>query len=88
MHIGLSTSLCFHRLCSGIVCILIVTGLCPAFSHMTNALLISLHQMTPLHVAVKKARTEVVKFLVDKEADINIKDGNGVNICMWVNIFL
>ena len=42
--------------------------------------------MTPLHVAVKKARTEVVKFLVDKEADINIKDGNGVNICMWVNI--
>ena len=41
---------------------------------------ISLNQMTPLHVAVERARTEIVKYLVDRGADITIKDDNGVNI--------
>ena len=51
---------------------------------ITMSYFISLHQMTPLHVAVERALTEIVKFLVDRGADITIKDYNGVNIyvCM------
>ena len=61
---------------NGIVCIPIVGDFMCCF--------ISLHQMTPLHIAVEGAHTEIVKYLVDREADINIKDYNGVNIyvCM------
>ena len=35
--------------------------------------------MTPLHVAASQDRLEIVKRIVDKEADINIQDINGVN---------
>ena len=37
------------------------------------------YQQTPLHIAAKKGRDHTVKYLVDKEADIHIKDKNGVN---------
>ena len=40
---------------------------------------VSLHQRTPLHIAVERARTEIAKYLVDRKADITIKDDNGVN---------
>ena len=66
-----------------IVCIPIVSYFMSYF--------ISLHQMTPLHVAVERALTEIVKFLVDRGADITIKDYNGVNIyvCMYgENVFI
>ena len=35
---------------------------------------ISLHQWTPLHVAAYRDTVDAVAFLVDKGADINIKD--------------
>ena len=36
--------------------------------------------MTPLHVVAEKGdRLDVVKYLLDKGADINIKDYNGVS---------
>ena len=35
--------------------------------------------MTPLHVAAKNGRFALVKLLVDKKADINIKDNDGVS---------
>ena len=38
-----------------------------------------LHQMTPLHAAAEKGRFNVIKPLVDKGANINIKDNDGVN---------
>ena len=41
---------------------------------------LSLYQMTPLHLAAERARVKVIEYLVDKEADINIQDLNGVNI--------
>lgn len=37
--------------------------------------------MTPLHVAAERGgRSNIVEYLVGKEADINSKDHNGVNI--------
>ena len=35
--------------------------------------------MTPLHVAAEKGRFNVIKPLVDKGANINIEDNDGVN---------
>ena len=36
--------------------------------------------MTPLHVAAKKGESlDIVEYLIDKGADINIKDYNGVS---------
>ena len=36
--------------------------------------------MTPLHVAAKKGESlDIVEYLIDKEANINIKDYNGVS---------
>ena len=36
--------------------------------------------MTPLHVAAEKGESlDIVKYLIDKGADINIKDDNGVS---------
>ena len=36
--------------------------------------------MTPLHVAAEKREyLDIVEYLIDKGADINIKDGNGVS---------
>ena len=41
---------------------------------------LSLHQMTPLHVAAEKGESlDIVEYLIRKGADINIKDENGVS---------
>ena len=41
---------------------------------------LSLHQMTPLHAAAAKGgRLSILKYLIDKGADINSKDYNGVS---------
>ena len=40
---------------------------------------LSLHQITPLHLAAKGARIKMLKSLVDQGADINIQDNNEVN---------
>jgi len=40
---------------------------------------ISLHQWTPLHVAAYKDKFDAVTFLVDKGADVNIKDEHEVS---------
>lgn len=44
----------------------------------------SLSQQTPLHIAAREGCDYTVKYLIDEEAAINIKDKNGV--CM--NILL
>jgi len=36
--------------------------------------------MTYLHLAVKGGHMKTVKYLVEKEADINIKDDHGVSV--------
>ena len=41
-------------------------------------LLLSLYQQTPLHVAASKGRDYTVECLVQKEADMDIKDKTGV----------
>ena len=38
--------------------------------------------MTPLHMAAKRGCSYLVGYLIDKEADINIKDDNGVIILL------
>ena len=40
---------------------------------------VSPNQMTPLHVAAENGRFKLVKLLVNKKADINIKDNDGVS---------
>ena len=45
-----------------------------------SAFFLFMHQMTPLHAAVKGHRFEIVKYLVGKEAKVNIKDHKGVNM--------
>ena len=43
--------------------------------------------MTPLHVAVERGdRINIMKYLIKKGADINIKDNHEVNICVTVII--
>ena len=39
-----------------------------------------IHQMTYLHLAVEVGHMKTVKYLVDKGADINIKDDLGVSV--------
>ena len=46
---------------------------------------VSLHQVTPLHLAAEGARIKVVNDLVGKGADVNIKDHNGVSIFDYNN---
>ena len=41
--------------------------------------LVSPNQMTPLHVAAQNGRFALVKLLVDKKVNINIKDNDGVS---------
>ena len=44
--------------------------------------------MTPLHVAAERGHSEIVKYLSDKEADINIKDDGGVSETTdWILIY-
>lgn len=37
--------------------------------------------MTPLHLAAARGRYKIVEILVDQEANVDIKDPNGVNKC-------
>ena len=41
---------------------------------------LSLHQMTPLHVAAERGRFKIVKHFVSSGAEINAKDINGVKL--------
>ena len=41
--------------------------------------LFSLHQWTPLHAASFRGNIETVKYIVEKGADVNIKDDQGVS---------
>ena len=42
--------------------------------------------MTPLHVAAERGgRFNILKYLADSEADINIKDNDGVSVLLVVN---
>jgi len=43
--------------------------------------------MTPLHVAAKSGRFEVVEFLAGKGGDISTTDNNGVSI-MWICLLI
>ena len=50
---------------------------------------VSLHQWTPLHAAAAEGNTDVVRFLADRGADVNIKDERGVSEwdytdCSWL----
>ena len=46
---------------------------------------LSLHQMTPLHVAAKSGRFKIVEYLVDEGANISTKDSDGVSICEYTS---
>ena len=41
---------------------------------------LSLHQMTPLHLAAESGHIKKVNYLCDEGADINIQDNDGVNL--------
>ena len=42
------------------------------------AYFVSLHQMTPLHLAVERNRIKMLECLLHQEADINIQNDNEV----------
>lgn len=42
-------------------------------------LLLSLHQRTPLCLSARKDNIEILKYLSDKGADVNVKDDGGVS---------
>ena len=44
-----------------------------------------LNQRTPLHVAASNGRDYTVEYLVEKGADINIKDMAGVSMTILLN---
>ena len=46
----------------------------------------SLYQQTPIHAAAKNHHDYTVQLLIEKEADVNIKDNNGVS--MWSTLIL
>ena len=41
--------------------------------------------MTPLHLAAESGRIKVLRFLVDKGADVNDQDDNGVTTSIYTN---
>ena len=41
--------------------------------------ILSIHQMTPLHVAAEGGRVDTVKSLLDNGADCTVMDNNGVS---------
>ena len=45
---------------------------------LITLVLFSLHQMTPLHLAVERGRIKMVECLLDRGAHINIQDDNEV----------
>ena len=49
------------------------------FMHDLPLSILSLHQMTPLHLAAESAHTKTVNYLCVEGANINIQDNDGVN---------
>ena len=47
---------------------------------------ISLNQWTPLHIAARSGRDYTVEFLVEKGADISIKDQAGISMTILLMI--
>ena len=47
---------------------------------------LSLHQVTPLHLAAEGARIKMLKSLVDQKADINVQDHNKVKCRLSVGM--
>ena len=41
------------------------------------------YQRTPLHIAAREGHVDIVRYLVDKDADPNIKDEDGVSECEY-----
>ena len=40
---------------------------------------VSFHQRTPLHMAAQSGHADMVRYLSDKGANVNIKDNDGVS---------
>ena len=40
------------------------------------------YQRTPLHIAAKEGQKVIMEILVAKEADVNMKDNDGVSVHM------
>ena len=57
---------------------------CLVFYVLSWTVFQSLHQQTPLHIAVKKFHVKTVEYLVDKGADIYSKDKYGVSMCDYL----
>ena len=53
-------------------CLTIYGGPCSTFIY-------SSHQHTPLHNAARDGHVDIVRYLVEQDVDINIKDQNGVS---------
>ena len=45
------------------------------------------HQFTPLHSAAEEGHVDIVRYLVDKGADLNVKDEIGVSTLLTVNYY-
>ena len=45
---------------------------------------LSLHQVTPLHLAAKQGHKDIVECLVAKQAKINVQDENKVTVYCWL----
>lgn len=46
----------------------------------------SLYQRTPLHMAAEGGHKNVVDYLVDKGADVSLKDNAGVSISEYTSV--
>ena len=53
---------------------------------LSQSLFVSFCQQTPLHIAASKNYERTVECLVDKGADINIKDNTGVSIILYTTV--
>ena len=54
-------------------------------SQLLTFVVSSLYQMTPLHIAAERGFVKIVDYLIDKGADVDIRDKNGVIICGCFN---
>ena len=68
---------------------LLITDLPENKSNFRFTFVVSLIQMTPLHiVAARGDHISIVKYLIRKGADINIKDHKGVNMHVCVSVLM
>ena len=51
---------------------------CKSLGFWLTFVILSLHQMTPLHLAAESGRIKILKYLIDQGIDINLQDDNGV----------